>query len=131
MPLTGAFQTGPSAIASTRICGELDANGNLMDTSSCNSGVPFDLANRIYLDGARSTDVDGTRNLVAYHWEMIEHPPNISLVDLDWTNTYNQVSSFWPPVAGVYVGRLTVWSESGLQSCPGHSSDLALSVVGP
>ena len=132
LPFTGAVLTdGPTATARIRMCGELDVNGHVM-FDDCHFGDEIHQGGRIYVDGIESFDSSGDpANIVSYHWELIEHPGDNNVEDFDLMMMADGMMSFWPPIAGDYVARLTVTNDLGLPSCPTESSDLLISVVGP
>ncbi len=71
---------------------------------------------RVYFDGRQSFDPMGTP-LATYKWEVIEYPSGTNPADFDFDGTDDEdLFSFFVPLAGHYVVRLTVTNTDGIES---------------
>lgn len=74
---------------------------------------------RVYFDGSDSydpADPNDSSLIAGYYWEIIEFPAGTNPSDFQIQGQNSPYFSFWLPLAGHYVVRLTVTNTSGVQS---------------
>lgn len=87
---------------------------------------------RVYFDGSDSYDptapTDPTR-LVDYRWEVIETPEGANRDDFAEDGDGTPYFSFWLPLAGTYVVRLTVENVDGIKSGDTEQARVTITAV--
>jgi uncharacterized protein YfaP (DUF2135 family) len=126
LPLRAASRNAPIAVAKFR---EIDP-GN--PTAPYTNPADIDPLERVYFDGRDSYDpIDpGNPARIATHsWEVEEAPAGANPLDFQMQGQTSSLFSFWLPLAGHYVVKLTVWNTDGIQSGDTESSRVEFDVV--
>ncbi len=103
VPIVATRFTGPIAIAK-------------FDASTPVESRPL---TTVFFDGSDSYDMSDPSNpaaISAWQWEILEYPAGANGNDFAEQGVNTDLFSFWIPLAGHYVVRLTVWNTSGIQS---------------
>ena len=128
LPVTARARNAPLGIAGKRECQGVDVVSGSLILTDCHSEI--EPLNRVYFDGRRSCDpILGAfagnpdnaaecdrAKVVSYSWEVIEAPDGVNPSDYDWAGQNSSIASFWVPIAGHYVVKLTVTNDSGITS---------------
>ncbi|MBI3178936.1 MAG: hypothetical protein HYZ27_04705 [Deltaproteobacteria bacterium] len=89
------------------------------DINTCTTATDIRPLKRAYFDAHQSYDpIDPSDPTLiqAWSWEVLEYPVGANPSDFDMQGWDADVFSFWVPLAGHYVVRLTVWNNAGIQS---------------
>ena len=126
IPVIAHARNAPIAIAKLR---EFDANSPSSPYSDADDIEPL---TRVYLDGRDSydpTDPNDPTLIGSYLWEVLEFPAGTDPAMFDPSGASSDLFSFWLPLAGHYVVRLTVWNTDGIMSGDTESSRVEFDVI--
>lgn len=87
---------------------------------------------RVYFDGSQSYDPRNPtdRSLISgYRWEVVEAPAGVNVGDYQMQFQNSDKFSFWLPLAGHYVVKLTVTNIDGIESGDTADSRVEFDVV--
>ena len=113
----------PVALPAVQLCVPEDG---VLD--ECSNGDTIEPLERIYLTGESSYDPSGGI-IVAYHWEIVEAPAGLDPQDFDWSGTNSEQASFFLPIAGEYLVRLTVTNDSGVESSDVETARVVVNAI--
>ncbi len=116
VPLVASARQGPVAVAKLRTCSDADP------PPSCSIPDKIRPLERVYLDGRDSYDPSGG-TLVDYKWTVLEPAPGADISAFAPEGDGTPLYSFWVPIAGRYLVRLTVTNDVGLASGVSATSD--------
>ncbi len=126
LPVRASAIDGPVAVAKLRAA---DPGNPSAPFSVLGDIAPLD---RVYFDGRDSYDPRDPSNpslIAAYRWEVLEYPDGASPTDFAPQGSDGTFFSFWLPLAGHYVVRLTVTNVDGLESGDTESARFAVDAV--
>ncbi len=110
IPIKAFARNAPVAVGEVRLCDPVTGVLN-----ECSYEDEIEPLNRVFLTGENSYDPSGG-TIVSYAWEVIQAPQGVNPSDYDWAGQNSQRSSFFIPIAGEYVIRLTVTNDSNIES---------------
>ncbi len=119
---------GPVAIARLRP----QSSGN--PSAPYSAGVDLGPLDYVYLDGVRSydpRDPSSSALIVQYFWEIIDYPQGANPQDFQVSGQGTPYFSFWLPIAGRYVVRLTVSNDLGASSEDTNDARVDFDVIPP